>query len=247
MSDLAIIGGTGLATLKPLEVTRREVIQTPYGEPSAALMWGRLHGCEVVFLARHGHGHTLPPHQINYRANLWALHQVGVRRVIAVAAVGGIRDDMAPARLAIPDQIVDYTWGRAQTFFDAGEGKVTHIDFTHPYCEEMRQRLIAGCTACGADFVADGTYGATQGPRLETAAEIDRLERDGCHLVGMTGMPEAARAREIGICYATCAVIANRAAGRGGAEISMEEVEKNLQVGMKQVACLLKEILPSLV
>lgn len=245
MTELAIIGGTGLTSLKGLEISRREVIHTPYGEPSGPLTHGLLRGKEVVFLARHGYGHTIPPHQINYRANIWALHYTGVKRVIAIAAVGGIRADMTPCRLVIPDQIIDYTWSRGNTYFEEGLTHVTHIDFTHPYCEELRQLLIKGCRTSSLDTCEEGTYGATQGPRLETAAEIDRLERDGCSIVGMTGMPEAALARELELCYASCAIVANWAAGRGGEEkIEMRDIEKNLKLGVEKVRMLLETIAP---
>ena len=245
MPELAIIGGTGLTSLKGLELTRREVVHTPYGEPSGPLTHGILRGKEVVFLARHGYGHTIPPHRINYRANVWALQHTGVNRVIAIAAVGGIRADTAPCRLVIPDQIIDYTWSRGNTYFEEGLTHVTHIDFTRPYCEEMRQLLIKACRASSLDTCEDGTYGATQGPRLETAAEIDRMERDGCSIVGMTGMPEAVLARELDLCYATCAIVANWAAGRGVEEkIKMKDIEKNLKQGVDKVRIMLETIAP---
>ena len=244
MADLAIIGGTGLTTLNNLEISRREVMRTPYGEPSGPLLTGTLCGQEVVFLARHGHGHTIPPHMVNYRANLWALKETGVHSVIAIASVGGIRDDMAPGRLAFPNQIIDYTWSRKNTYFETDLTHVVHIDFTEPYCEELRCLLIKAARELELEAIEEGVYGATQGPRLETAAEIDRMERDGCDLVGMTGMPEASLAREAGLCYATCAVIANRAAGRGAGSISMEDIEGNLETGMERVRRLLETAIP---
>lgn len=246
MTDLAIIGGTGLTRLNNLEITRREVVHTPYGEPSGPLTYGALGGHEVVFLARHGHSHTIPPHCINYRANIWALHSVGVRQIIAVAAVGGIAAVTAPGAIVIPDQIIDYTSARCSTFFEGDLDEVTHVDFTYPYDEELRQAILEGCTGIGIDAIDGGIYAATQGPRLETAAEIDRLERDGCTIVGMTGMPEAVLARELGLAYACCAVVANWAAGRGdGAPISMEDIEANLGDGMARVRRLLESLLPS--
>jgi len=193
----------------------------------------------VIFLPRHGAVHTIPPHRINYRANIWALRNIGVKQVIGMAAVGGIRADMGPGRVAIPDQIIDYTWGRGHTFFEQDLTHVTHIDFTDPYCEELRQTLISAGLEAGIDLVGDGTYGATQGPRLETAREISRLERDGCDLVGMTGMPEAALAREMGLCYACCAVVANWAAGKQAGPITMEEISANLETGMESARNLL--------
>lgn len=246
MSEIAIIGGTGLTRLNPLEIVRREMVQTPFGEPSGALIHGRLYGRDVVFLARHGYGHTIPPHKVNYRANIWALKHIGVEKVVAVAAVGGIREDMAPGRIAVPDQIIDYTYGRDQTFFEDDLEHVTHIDFTWPYTEALRQSLLDGGKQAGIDVIADGCYGATQGPRLETAREIDCMERDGCDLVGMTGMPEAALARELELEYACCSVVANWAAGRGEGEITMEEIESHLQNGMAQLAQLLETALPKI-
>lgn len=244
-AELAIIGGSGLSSLKMLEIVEREIVHTPYGEPSSPLVMGTVCGKEVVFLARHGTSHTIPPHKVNYRANMWALKNMGVQRVIAVAAVGGIRADMLPGYIAFPDQIIDYTWSRYHTFFESDLSHVTHIDFTRPYCEELRQELLASARGLGLGAVESGTYGATQGPRLETAAEINRLERDGCDLVGMTGMPEAALARELGLCYAACAVVANWAAGRGAAEISMDDIDANLKTGMDKVRRLFEHLLPA--
>ena len=244
--SVAIIGGTGLTSLDTLNITHRETQSTPYGDPSSLMIRGELGGRTVVFLARHGQHHTIPPHRINYRANLWALHRIGVRQVIAVAAVGGIRDDMAPGALAFPDQIVDYTWGRHCTFFEDNLSHVTHIDFTEPYCPELRARLIEAARALGFDARESCTYAAAQGPRLETAAEIRRMERDGCDIVGMTGMPEAALARELGLRYATCAVVANRAAGKAPGEITMAEIERNLVGGMERIKSLLARVIPTL-
>lgn len=242
-SPTAIIGGTGLANLKDFEVSRREVMRTPYGEPSAPLVYGQLCGARVVFLARHGIGHRIPPHEVNYRANLWALHEAGVRQVIAFAAVGGISTRMAPTLIAIPDQIIDYTWSRQHTYFQGELSEVTHIDFTQPYSAALRQKLVAAGRAIGLDVIDGGTYGATNGPRLETTAEINRMERDGCDLVGMTGMPETALARELGLDYAAVSVIANWAAGRGDGEISMAEISANLETGMARARQLLEACL----
>lgn len=243
MSDLAIIGGTGLTRFSGLEIIRREVVHTPYGEPSGPITHGRLSGREVAFIPRHGSTHNIPPHRVNYRANLWALRHIGVSHIVAVAAVGGITPEMTPCRIAIPDQIIDYTWSRAHTFFEEDLEHVTHIDFTEPYCTELRKQLIQAAKTAGLDAVERGTYAATQGPRLETAAEINRLEKDGCDVVGMTGMPEAALARELGLCYATCAVVANWGAGRGdGAEITMDEISANLESGMQKVKRLLEAL-----
>jgi 5'-methylthioinosine phosphorylase len=247
MPELAIIGGTGLTALNGLAIVRRQPVATPYGEPSGPLTHGVFAGREVVFLARHGYEHNIPPHRVNYRANLWALREAGVGRVVAVAAVGGIRADLGPGRLAIPHQLIDYTWSRPSTFFEDGLRHVTHIDFTSPYSEPLRRLLLAACRAAGVEASPDGVYGVTQGPRLETAAEIDRLERDGCAMVGMTAMPEAALARELGLEYAACAVVANWAAGRGGAvEIEMAEIERTLRGGMERVRGVLEALIPML-
>jgi 5'-methylthioadenosine phosphorylase len=212
---LAIIGGSGLTQLANLDVTRREVARTPYGDPSGAITLGTIRGQPVAFLARHGYGHTVPPHKVNYRANMWALAQHPVKFVVSVASVGGIRADLTPGTLAVPDQIIDYTHGREFTYFHGTDRGVVHVDFTQPYCEALRQRLLKAAQAASEPMLAGGTYAATQGPRLETAAEISRLERDGADMVGMTGMPEAALARELGLCYAAIAVVVNYAAGKG--------------------------------
>jgi 5'-methylthioinosine phosphorylase len=239
MSELAIIGGTGLTELPGLEITDREILNTPYGEPSSPLIHGNYYGKSVVFLARHGVRHTIPPHKVNYRANIWSLKALDIKTVIAVAAVGGIHPQMGPKDLVIPHQIIDYTYSREHTFFADSFNHVTHIDFTQPYCEALRQRLLKASESFDFKVHAQGVYGATQGPRLETAAEINRMENDGCDIVGMTGMPEAALARELELCYATCAVVANPAAGRGSAEITMAEIESTLKQGIENVRQLL--------
>lgn len=241
---LAIIGGSGLTQLSTLESLRREVSRTPYGEPSGALTLGWLAGREVVFLARHGYGHTIPPHRVNYRANLWALKAVGAQRVISVASVGGIRQDCVPGALVVPNQILDYTWGRAQSFFDDIGARVRHIDFTWPYDEGMRRQILGVATQTGIDMIDGATYAATQGPRLETAAEIDRFERDGADVVGMTGMPEAVLAREIELPYAAINVVANYAAGRGESaqRVGFESVEPVLQEAMLRVRSVLTNL-----
>ncbi len=243
---IGIIAGTGLEEIEGLQARRELQIATPYGPPSAPIRAGELAGVPLAFLARHGRGHALPPHRINYRANLFALKQAGVRRIVAVAAVGGITTGMRPGRLVFPSQLVDYTWGRDHTYADGGERPVVHVDFTDPYCEGTRGMLIDAAIATGIDAACDGVYGATQGPRLETAAEITRMERDGCDIVGMTGMPEAALARELAIPYACCAVVANWAAGRGAGPITMEAITAALAGGTADVMRVLARALPSL-
>ena len=234
---LAIIGGSGLTQLSSLEVGRRKVVRTPYGDPSGALTFGRIGNCDVVFLARHGYGHTIVPHEVNYRANVWALREEGADSIVSVASVGGIRNDLWPGELVLPHQIIDYTWGRASTYFEGPGQPVNHIDFTEPYSRALRERILKAAGAIGERIMDGGVYAATQGPRLETAAEITRLERDGADLVGMTGMPEAALAREIGVEYAAIAVVANYAAGRGDSEhaIPLDKIQAVLDEAMGRV------------
>lgn len=233
----AIIGGSGLTQLASLQTSHRRAIRTPYGEPSGPLTFGKIGGCDVVFLARHGYGHTIPPHELNYRANIWALKSEGATEIISVASVGGIRADLGPGVIAVPHQLIDYTSGRRQTYFDGGDKPVTHVDFTHPYSEPTRQLLLAAAAACAEPVVDGAVYAATQGPRLETAAEIARLERDGADVVGMTGMPEAVLARELGLKYAALAVIVNHAAGRGESKEAIEfsQIERMLHKTMGRV------------
>lgn len=241
---LAIIGGSGMTQLSCLEISHRQIIRTPYGEPSGPFTFGKINGHEIVFLARHGHGHTIPPHLVNYRANLWALDTLKPEHVIAVAAVGGIREDLMPGRLVIPDQIIDYTHGRDSTYFDSTDQPVTHIDFTHPYRSATRAQLLKAAKLAGESVIDGGVYAAVQGPRLETAAEINRLERDGANMVGMTGMPETALARELGLNYATLAVVANHAAGRGTnvAVIPLKEIYAVLEVAMGHVRNIIEHL-----
>ncbi len=241
---LAIIGGSGLTSLSNLEIVRREVARTPFGEPSGALIFGKLCEHAVVFLARHGYGHTIPPHLVNYRANIWALREAQASSVVSVASVGGIRPDLGPGTLVVPHQIIDYSWGRTGTFFDGGDEPVHHIDFTDPYDQGLRQRILEAAVRAGEAITDGGVYATTQGPRLETAAEINRLERDGADLVGMTGMPEAALARELGLPYAAINVVANYAAGRAASEhgIRFDSIERVLHESMARVRLILERI-----
>jgi 5'-methylthioinosine phosphorylase len=243
--SLAIIGGTGLYRLAGLEEAEAQVPETPYGEPSGALRCGRIGDAQVVFLARHGEAHSLPPHRINYRANLWALHALGVRRVLALNTVGGITERYPPRALGLPDQLIDYTWGRIATFGEEAGSPVQHVDFADPYTPSLRRDLLAAAGRAGVTVVDGGCYGATQGPRLETRAEIARMRRDGCDLVGMTGMPEAALARELGLDYACLALVANWAAGCDpqDAAITMEEVLANVAAASGELPALLQALL----
>lgn len=241
---LGIIGGTGLTQLANLEITHRRVARTPYGEPSGALIFGRIREQEVIFLARHGYGHTIPPHEVNYRANLWALKEHGVDRVVSVATVGGIHAELIPGTLVIPDQIIDYTHGRAATYFVESDKPVVHLDFTFPYCDAMRRALLQAAVSAGISLRDGGVYAAMQGPRLETVAEINRIERDGADMVGMTGMPEAYLAHELELCYAAVGAVVNHAAGRGLSAdgIQMEEIQSVLGEVMLQVRHLLEQL-----
>ena len=242
--DLAVIGGSGLYQFPGLENARRRAMDTPYGPASGEVVLGDFAGKRLAFLARHGESHTLAPHRVNYRANLWALHALGARRVIGVNAVGGIRADMGPRVLVVPDQLIDYTHGRITSFCDAEGVEVRHIDFSEPYTASLRQTLLEAAGRAGIAVVDGGCYGATQGPRLETRAEIARMKRDGCDLVGMTGMPEAALARELELDYACLALVANFAAGCGDeAEISIEEIFAHLAAATAQVPLLLRAML----
>jgi 5'-methylthioinosine phosphorylase len=240
---LAIIGGTGLTQLSNLDVSRRQVVRTPFGDPSGPLTFGSIRGTPVVFLARHGYGHTIPPHQVNYRANIWALREQGIRRIVSVASVGGIRAALGPGKLVVPHQLVDYTWGRAMTFFES-EAPVKHIDFTEPYSADLRKKILDAAKACSEEIADGAVYAATQGPRLESAAEIDRLERDGADIVGMTGMPEAALARELDLEYAAIAVVVNHAAGRADSVhgIKLQGIEEVLKDAMGRVRKIIEQL-----
>ena len=234
---LGIIGGSGLTQLASVDVSHREVVRTPYGEPSGPLTFGRIGGHDVVFVARHGYGHTIPPHLVNYRANIHALETSGVTQIISVASVGGIRGDLGPGSLVVPHQIIDYTLGREMTFQSGGDGPVIHVDFTEPYAATVRQLLLEVSRRIGEDVTDGAVYGATQGPRLETVAEIDRLQGDGADIVGMTGMPEAGLARELGLPYAALCVVSNWAAGRADSAhgIKFDSLEAVLHVAMVRV------------
>ena len=245
MAAVAVIGGTGMNEWPGLAIQRAQPVGTPYGDPSAPLIYGRIYGTDVIFLPRHGDGHKIPPHLINYRANLWALKDAGVRSVIAIAAVGGIGRKMKPAAVAVPDDLIDYTWGREHTYFDGVRAPLQHVDLSEPYAPALRGALLAGARKAGVRLVNGGVMGITQGPRLESPAEIARMKRDGCTMVGMTGMPEAALAKEAELDYAALAVSVNWAAGLGSGDIH-GEIERSVAEGMKQVRAVLAKALPAL-
>ena len=247
--DFAVLGGTGLYQLAQLaDITRTG--GHALGRPSDAILpaaWkaGPTAGAVPGPPWRR---HTLPPHRVNYRANLWALRQLGAQRIVAINAVGGISAGMAPRRLVLPDDLIDYTWGREHTFHDGpgaagSDNPVEHVDMGRPYDPGLRDALLAAARASGAGLLDGGVYGATQGPRLETPAEIRRMARDGCDVVGMTGMPEAALARELGLAYASIAVVANWAAGCGDqGEITLAEVLDNVAAASAQLPALLRQL-----
>ncbi|HVI26459.1 MAG TPA: S-methyl-5'-thioinosine phosphorylase [Xanthomonadaceae bacterium] len=243
--DLAVIGGTGVYALAELEQAEAHMPDTRYGPPSGPVRVGTLAGRRVAFLARHGEGHSVPPHRINYRANLAALQQLGARRVLALNTVGGITPGYAPRALACVDQLIDYTWGRIATLCEEDGSEVLHVDFGEPYTPALRRSILDAAARAGVAVVDGGCYGATQGPRLETRAEIARLRRDGCDVVGMTGMPEASLARELGLDYASLAIVANWAAGAGPEPdevITLDEVLANVKAASDGVARLLRTL-----
>lgn len=239
---LAIIGGRGLTQLANLEITHRQVMRTPYGEPSGAFLFGTLNQHEVIFLARHGYGYTIPPHLVNYRANLWALREQGVNKVVSVATVGGIRADLKPGTIVLPDQIIDYTHGRDATFFDTRDTRYTNANFARPYSPGLRNRILKSAHIVQQTCVDGGVYAATQGPRLDSIAEVNRYERDGADMIGMTGMPETALAMELELQYACIAVVTNYAAGRGDSQngINMESINTTAGAAMERVRSILE-------
>ncbi len=243
---IGIIGGTGLTRLEGPNITVRHDINTVLGTPSGSIHEGFWQGREVLFMARHGHPHAVPPHKVNYRANLLALQEAGAEAILAVNAVGGIHADMGAGALVIPDQLIDLTWGRESTFFDGSYQPLDHIDFTEPFDAGLRRALIAAAAALALPVSDFGVVGVTQGPRLETTAEVNYLERIGCDLVGMTSMPEAVLARELGIPYASVCLVVNPAAGRSDTEITMADIQAVLDSGMDKVRDLLAAVLPSL-
>lgn len=240
--DLAVIGGSGFYQLNPNnkieEATYRD-ISTPFASEAIRLSHETLNSKSLYFIPRHGVQHNLPPHKINYRANFWALKDAGVKKIIAVNAVGGINSQMTAGALVIPDQLIDYTWGREHSFFDGLNSLHDHIDFTQPYDSELRHLLIKEAKNINLSVFNKACFACTQGPRLETAAEIAKLKSDGCDIVGMTGMPEAALARELGLAYACITLVVNPAAGLSDEDITIEKIKMVLNEGLQDVRELL--------
>jgi 5'-methylthioinosine phosphorylase len=242
LTDIAVIGGSGLYYLEDPNAPL-QAVQTPYASEAVQVALEQTSAGPTWFLPRHGKDHNIAPHEINYRANLWALHALGARRIIAVNAVGGITKTMLPGTMVVPHQLIDYSWGREHTFFSGNHAFDKHIDFTQPYTQGMRQQLLKAANKTGIPVLDGACYASTQGPRLETAAEITRLARDGCDIVGMTGMPEAALARELELAYASLALVVNRAAGLEAGSTSLEEMRRVLDAGVVDMRCVLLAVL----
>ncbi|MBI5049640.1 MAG: S-methyl-5'-thioadenosine phosphorylase [Nitrospirae bacterium] len=240
MSRIGVIGGSGLYEIQGLVIKEKKKITTPYGKPSGEYMIGELGNTEVVFLPRHGAHHNIPPHMINYRANIWGFKKLNVERVISVSAVGGIKKGLKPGDIVIGDRILDMTRTRKSTFYDGKEG-VIHIDFAEPYCPEMRKMLLKAGKHAKVSLKNRGTYVAVEGPRLETASEIKAFGILGADVVGMTGMPEASLAREIEICYSAVLLVANYAAGITKNKLTVAEVMEAMKASTEKIKHLLKE------
>jgi len=245
VKPLAIIGGTGINDLEGLEILGEHCVDTPFGETSRPIQEGRFEGATVYFLQRHGSPKAIPPHLINYRANIWALNSLDIGGIVAINAVGGIGEDMRTGRLVIPDQVIDYTWGREHTFDNGADGSLMHIDFSDPYDRELRLALLSAADEARVAHEPAGVHGITQGPRLETAAEVQRMARDGCDVVGMTGMPEAALARELDVPYASVCMVVNPAAGLGDMPLTLEMMREILNREAAVVRNLLASLLRS--
>ena len=253
-NKIAIIGGSGLEDFAGLDKAQIITQETPFGSHASGVKQGSLNDLECVFMPRHGKEHELPPHKVNYRANIYALRQLGVKSIIAINVVGGITQNMAPQTWVVPDQIIDYTYGREHTFFDGSviadpflQGKaVEHIDFSYPYSSECRTKLINVLQQKNVNFIEQGVYGCTQGPRLETAAEITRLAQDGCDIVGMTAMPEAALARELAMHYVSIGIVVNWAAGITNEVLEIDTIMKICRQEMNKLQHLLPDLCSAL-
>ena len=241
MKNIGIIGGTGLTSVIDIDTFSKNTYNTPYGETNAPLITGTLADKKIIFLERHGAPHIIPPHMINYRANLYTLKKKGANKIISINAVGGITRKMRPGTIVVPDQIIDYTYSREHTFFDNRHNENMYTDFTHPYNDQLRKLIIQAAFELQLNIISEGTYGATQGPRLETSAEIKRMQKDGCDLVGMTGMPEAALAQELKIDYSSICFVTNWAAGKEDKSISIEKIRKILEKNNNTINKLIKE------
>jgi 5'-methylthioadenosine phosphorylase len=237
---IGLIGGSGLYEIEGLEISEEVSISTPYGEPSSVYKTGTISDIEVIFLPRHGEKHAIPPHKINYRANIWGFRHLGVERIISVSATGGINKELDAGNIVLLDQVIDMTMGaRPSTFYD--EGRVIHVDLTNPYCPEMRDLFIKASDAVKLPLKTSGTYVCSNGPRLETAGEIKFFSIAGADVVGMTAMPEAALARELEICLCGLAVVANPAAGTYEGKLTVTEVLETMKKSSDRIKALIKE------
>jgi 5'-methylthioadenosine phosphorylase len=242
---IGLIGGSGVYQLDGLNVRATRTMETPFGSPSAPLIAGEIEGREVVFLPRHGANHEIPPHRINFRANIAAFQQLGVERIFSIGAVGGLHADWKPGTIVIPDQIIDMTFGaRSGTFFD--NGSVMHIDFSQPYCPHLRQTILNAARTIEEPAISSGTYICTNGPRLESAAEIKYYAMIGADIVGMTAMPEAALAREAEICYGGLCIVTNPAAGLKDENLTATEVIAAMKNASERLRVLLRATILSL-
>lgn len=233
MPNIGIIAGSGFNEIEGIEIKELRKVTTPYGEPSDLYRLCEISGREAVLLSRHGTPHHIPPHRINYRANIWGFRELGAERILSVNAVGGINRELRPGAIVIPDQVIDMTHGRAATFYDSDE--VVHIDFTYPFCSELREALTGTGRKLGMAAEGSGTYISVNGPRLESKAEIEYFSSMGADIVGMTVMPEASLARELELCYAGISVVTNYAAGRSPRRLTTTEVVEGMKASMKRV------------
>jgi 5'-methylthioadenosine phosphorylase len=239
---IGLIGGSGLYEIEGLEITKEVSISTPYGEPSSVYKIGTIGAKEIVFLPRHGIPHSIPPHKINYRANIWGFKSLGVERIISVSAAGGIKKDLSPGDIILLDQIIDMTYGaRESTFYD--KDRVVHIDFTNPYCPEMRDFIVKSSKNIGLPIKTAGTYICVNGPRLETAKEIQFFSMIGADVVGMTAMPEASLARELEMCITGISVVTNYAAGISEKKLTTTEVVETMKNSLDRIKSLVKEVI----
>ncbi len=244
---IAIIGGSGLYNFQGLTIDKTVSVTTPYGEPSDDITVGKFENHTVLFLPRHGKSHQTPPHKVNYRANIWALKQLGAETIITVNSVGGISESLRPGDIVIPDQIIDYTHSRENTFYDDFSDGIQHVEFAYPFSQSLREVIIRSIEQPSEYLIcSSGVYGCVQGPRLESAAEIRRMGRDGCTIVGMTAMPEAVLARELGIPYAGICTVANMAAGLGDERITMEDILEVMEKGLSHIQALIRNTLINL-
>lgn len=243
MSKVGLIAGSGLYDIRGFVLKQKKNVKTPFGKPSDQYLIGRVGDTEIVFLPRHGKKHNIPPHMINYRANIWGFRKLGVERIISISAVGGIKKGLKPGDIAVLDQAMDMTRNRRSTFYDGKDG-VVHIDFTEPYCPELRRIILKAGRQAGVSLKNGGNYVAVEGPRLETAAEIRGFKLLGGDVVGMTGMPEASLAREAAICYSGISVVANYAAGISRTKLTVPEVMKAMRASTEKLKQLLEKTLP---